>query len=153
MRSLLIAFCLTCCAGICLSAQQAGGLTPPPLPRDQAEIYRNVTSRVLAPCCWSQPVQFHQSDAATRVRAEVAGYVGQGFGQQEILDRLAAEYGERILGEPRGARATIALATPLIILAIGLAITIFAISRLARRQLQPLAYYTGYLPDISESEL
>ena len=107
-----LVFCFVCCAGATALAQQTSNLVPPPMPRWQAKIYAHVTARVLAPCCWSQPVQTHQSEAAERVRAEVVGYVRRGDDEKEILDRLAAEYGERILGEPRGVRGTIAFAIP-----------------------------------------
>lgn len=153
MRTLVFfVLCLGCCASRSLVAQQPGSLTPPPMPRAQAEIYSRVTSRVLAPCCWSQPVQSHQSDAAARVRAEVADYLARGIGEPEIFNRLAAEYGERILGEPRGTRGTIAIVTPFAILLAGLAVVLFVLSRLVRRQAR-LISYAGPLPDLSELEL
>jgi cytochrome c-type biogenesis protein CcmH len=149
-----LVFCFVCWAGATALAQQTSNLVPPPMPRWQAKIYAHVTARVLAPCCWSQPVQTHQSEAAERVRAEVVGYVRRGDDEKEILDRLAAEYGERILGEPRGVRGTIAFAIPFLVLIAGLALVIYVLGRLSTRR-PALSTYTGYslLPDFPETDL
>jgi cytochrome c-type biogenesis protein CcmH/NrfF len=152
MRSFIaLAIWFVCGAGASALALQSTNLAPPPMPRAQAEIYAHVTSRVFAPCCWSQPVQTHQSDAAEKVRAEVVAYIRQGAGEQEIFDGLAAEYGERILGEPRGARNTVAFVTPFVILVGGLGAMTYALFRLSRRRPRPAAY-TGLLPDLPESD-
>jgi cytochrome c-type biogenesis protein CcmH len=148
---------LTCLvSGACASMLEGAtsNLIPPPMPSAQAAIYAHVTSRVLAPCCWSQPVQIHQSEAAEKVRAEVVAFIRQGDGEEKIFDRLAAEYGERILGEPRGAKGTVAFVTPLLILLVGLAGLALVLSRLAKRRPQ-LSAYTGYhgpLPDLPDEE-
>ena len=156
MRTFMaLVFCFVCCCGATALAQQTSNLVPPPMPRAQAEIYARVTSRVLAPCCWSQPVQIHQSEAAEKVRAEVIAYISQGDGEEEIFSRLAAEYGERILGEPRGVLGTIAFVTPFVMLLAGLSLVIYALFRLARKPPQ-LSTYTGYtelLPDLPEIDL
>jgi cytochrome c-type biogenesis protein CcmH/NrfF len=122
------------------------------LPPSQAAIYARVSSRVLAPCCWSQPIQIHQSEAAEKVRAEVIADIRQGDDEKQILDRLAAEYGERILGEPRGARGTIAYVTPFVVLIAGLILVTFMVFRLAGRRPR-LSNYTGPLPDLQEVDL
>jgi cytochrome c-type biogenesis protein CcmH/NrfF len=153
MRTVItLIFCFAC--GTCAPALalQASNLVPPPMPRAQAEIYAHVTSRVLAPCCWSQPVQIHQSEAAEKVRAEVVAYIRQGANEKEIFNLLAAEYGERILGEPRGIRNTIAFVTPFLILLFGLCAVVYALSRMARRQ-PVLTFETGLLPDLPEADL
>lgn len=152
MRALLFTACILWGAGAAAPVLRADNLTPPPMPPAQAEVYVKVTSRVLAPCCWSQPVRTHQSEAAEKVRAEVVNYVREGLGEQEIFSRLADEYGERILGEPRGARGTVAIVTPFAMLAAGLAILTQALFRLARRRPAALPY-NGPLPEIPENEL
>jgi cytochrome c-type biogenesis protein CcmH/NrfF len=151
MRTVIaLAFCLVC--GVGVFSLQASNLVPPPMAPAQAKIYACVTSRVLAPCCWSQPVQTHQSEAAETVRAEVVAYIRQGYSEKQIFTRLAAEYGERILGEPRGVRGAIAFVTPFIMLARGLACVIYVLFRLAMRQPQ-LPTNTGLLPDLPEIDL
>jgi cytochrome c-type biogenesis protein CcmH len=153
MRSLKsIILCIVCNASAGALALAATNLVPPPMSRAQAEIYGRVTSRILAPCCWSQAVQIHQSEAAEKVRAEVFAYIRQGASEDEIFNWLAAEYGERILGEPRGVRGKIAFLTPLAALLTGLAIVVYALSRLVKPQPQ-LTTYTGLLPDLPEANL
>lgn len=149
--SVVILFCLVCIA-VNPALAQRDNLVPPPMPRAQAEIYDRVTSRVIAPCCWSQPVNIHQSEAATKVRAEIIAYLRQGDDEQQIYSRLASEYGERILGEPRGTRGTVAYVTPFVILGISLAGLALALFRIARRKPRQ-ALHSGPLPDISDLEL
>jgi cytochrome c-type biogenesis protein CcmH/NrfF len=129
---------------------QSDNLVPPPMPPAQAEIYAHVTSRVLAPCCWSQPVQIHQSEAAGKVRAEVIAFIRQGHDEREIFDRLAAEYGERILGEPRGAKGTVAYVTPFVILGLSLACLGIALLRISRRRPRLSFRDGGPLPDLPD---
>jgi len=144
--------CFVCGVGARALALQSTNLVPPPMPAAQAAAYDRITSRVLAPCCWSQPVQIHQSEAAEKVRAEVIAGLGQGQGEREILDRLAAEYGERILGEPRGARGTIAFVTPFAVLAAGLAGLSHVIFRSEHRT-PVISTCAGLLPDLPEADL
>ncbi len=153
MRTLItLVFCCAFGVGAPARALEATNLAPPPMPRAPAQIHAHVTSRVLAPCCWSQPVQTHQSEAAEKVRAEVVAYIRQGEGEGEILNRLAAEYGERILGEPRGATGTIAFVTPFVILLGGLSGLTCLLFRLGRRRPQR-STDTGLLPDFHEADL
>jgi cytochrome c-type biogenesis protein CcmH/NrfF len=141
---------LCCVLGVTGPLSAQSNLVPPPMPPAQAEIYARVTSRVLAPCCWSQPVQIHQSEAAEKVRAEVLTFIRQGYDDREIFDSLAAEYGERILGEPRGMRGTVAYVTPFVILGLGLAGLWIALLRISRRRPQLSFYDEGSLPDLPD---
>ena len=141
---------LWCVLGVTGPLSAQSNLVPPPMPAAQAEIYARVTSRVLAPCCWSQPVQIHQSVAAEKVRAEVLAFIRQGYDDREIFDRLAAEYGERILDEPRGMRGTVAYVTPFVILGLSLAGLWIALLRISRRGLQLSFYDEGPLPDLPD---
>ncbi len=153
MRKLILpSLLLFLSVGAHAPALRASSLVPPPMTPAQAAIYDRVTSRVLAPCCWSQPVQIHQSEAADRVRAEIVARLKQGSGEAAILDRLAAEYGERILGEPRGSRATVAWMTPYAVLATACAGLMVGLTRIARRP-RRLSAYPGLLPELPEADL
>jgi cytochrome c-type biogenesis protein CcmH len=66
-----------------------------------AEKAREIEDNLIAPCCWSQPVSQHYSEAADQIRKEVREMVAAGKGRDEILDYYVAKYGERILAAPR----------------------------------------------------
>lgn len=56
---------------------------------------------LIAPCCWSQPVSQHYSEAADQIRKEVRMFPAAGQSKQDILDYYISVYGERILASPR----------------------------------------------------
>ena len=66
-----------------------------------ADLVRDIEDNLIAPCCWSQPVSQHYSEAAEQIRTEVRAMVAQGMTRDEILDHYVAQYGERILATPR----------------------------------------------------
>lgn len=61
---------------------------------------RALEARLMAPCCYSQTVDLHDSDAARQVRAELRQWLGEGLSDQQILERFAERYGARILAVP-----------------------------------------------------
>ena len=63
---------------------------------------RALEGRLLAPCCWIQTLDVHESELATSLRAEIAQRLGRGESGEAIEDDLAARYGERIRAVPRG---------------------------------------------------
>jgi cytochrome c-type biogenesis protein CcmH len=62
---------------------------------------REIEDNLIAPCCWSQPVSQHYSEAAEKIRNEVSAMVAAGKSRDEILDHFVSEYGERILAAPK----------------------------------------------------
>jgi len=54
----------------------------------------------MAPCCYAQTVDLHESDAARQVRAELRQWLGEGLSDQQILERFTERYGARILAVP-----------------------------------------------------
>lgn len=116
----------------------------------QTDLYDRMSSRLIAPCCWSAPVRFHQSQEASRVRMELISDIRAGMNDKEIQDRFAREYGERILGQPRGPRSVVAYAIPTVCSVLGIfALTAFVASR---RRFVPLvaAGPTEALPDLPD---
>lgn len=67
-------------------------------PADKA---RKIEDNLIAPCCWTQPVSQHYSEAAAEIRKEVREMVAAGKTREEILDYFVSKYGERILATPR----------------------------------------------------
>ena len=61
---------------------------------------RALEARLMAPCCYAQTVDLHESDAARQVRAELRQWLGEGLSDQQILKRFAERYGARILAVP-----------------------------------------------------
>ena len=66
---------------------------------------RRIEAMLIAPCCWTQPVSQHQSQASDEVKRQVRTLLTAGKSRQEVLDAFVAQYGQRILAEPpvRGA--------------------------------------------------
>ena len=62
---------------------------------------RSLEGKLMAPCCWTQPVSQHYSDAADRMRKEIREMLVAGSSEQQVLDHYVAQYGERILASPR----------------------------------------------------
>jgi len=86
------------------------GLATPacsPRPGDSAAPARapgeaRVEERLLAPCCWLQTLDIHESELATSLRAEIRERLLRGEPGAAIEDDLASRYGERIRAVPRG---------------------------------------------------
>lgn len=70
---------------------------------------REIEAMLVAPCCWSQQVSIHQSEAAAQIKAEIRTSLTAGRTRQEILDGYVAKYGTRILIQPpaKGFNATL----------------------------------------------
>jgi cytochrome c-type biogenesis protein CcmH len=60
-----------------------------------------VFGRLLAPCCWTQTLDVHESESATVLRREIADRLRSGEQALVIEDDMAARYGERIRAVPR----------------------------------------------------
>jgi cytochrome c-type biogenesis protein CcmH len=61
-----------------------------------------VYGRLVAPCCWNQTLDVHDSELATTLRLEVATRLSAGEPALSIEDDLARRYGERVRAVPRG---------------------------------------------------
>jgi len=87
---------------VLLATPWAGGLTCASRygPELEERAHR-IEAQLIAPCCWTQPVSQHYSEAATRIRTEVREMLAAGRSEQEILDLYVERYGERILASPR----------------------------------------------------
>ncbi|MET0284536.1 MAG: cytochrome c-type biogenesis protein CcmH [Polyangiales bacterium] len=57
--------------------------------------------RLLAPCCWNQTLDIHDSALATQLRIEIAERVARGEQALTIEDDLAERFGPRIRAVPR----------------------------------------------------
>jgi cytochrome c-type biogenesis protein CcmH len=62
---------------------------------------RELDGKVMAPCCWTQPVSHHYSPVADEIRQRTRQMLAEGKSGEEILDYYVSVYGERILASPR----------------------------------------------------
>ncbi len=60
-----------------------------------------VEGHLLAPCCYVQTLDVHQSELADTLRAEVRGRIAAGETPTAIEDDFAARYGDRVRAVPR----------------------------------------------------
>lgn len=70
---------------------------------------RELEGRLIAPCCWTQTLDIHDSPIAEELRGEVGKRLKAGEPAAQIEDDLAARYGERIRAVPRGEDPRVAL--------------------------------------------
>jgi len=67
-----------------------------------AEVKR-IAGKLMAPCCWSQTADVHTSGLAKEMQVQIRSALQQGYTEPQILAAFVAEYGERILAQPRAA--------------------------------------------------
>lgn len=91
--------------------------------------------RLLAPCCWIQTLDVHESPLATELRAEIHERLHRGEAAGTIEDDLVSRYGERIRAVPKGQdpRATVSLASAAVML-----LSAIGLLWLVRRWIRPL---------------
>ena len=63
---------------------------------------RALETRLLAPCCYTQTLDVHESELATELRHEIERRLAAGDDPQHVEDTLVQRYGERIRAVPRG---------------------------------------------------
>ncbi len=61
---------------------------------------RQIETMLIAPCCWSEQVSMHQSEAAEQVKREIRRMLAASMSRQQVLDAFVQQYGARVLAEP-----------------------------------------------------
>jgi cytochrome c-type biogenesis protein CcmH len=99
--------------------------------------------RLIAPCCWNQTLDIHDSEIATQLRVEIAERLTRGEPALAIEDDLAARFGARIRAVPRAQdpRQSMALSvvSGLTLLLLGLFVLAFRWTRARAIALEELA--------------
>ncbi len=72
-------------------------MAEPPTPGEAA-----LQARLIAPCCWNQTLDIHESEIATELRAEIHARLAGGEKSATIEDDLARRFGARIRAVPPG---------------------------------------------------
>lgn len=62
---------------------------------------RRIEGELIAPCCWSQTISEHRSEASEQMRREIRDMIHKRLSHQKIIDFYVGKYGERILAAPR----------------------------------------------------
>lgn len=70
----------------------AASLTP-----EQQQRLTALEGKLLAPCCYEEPVARHQSEVALRMRLEIARWVEEGRTEREIIDSYVERYGGKVV--------------------------------------------------------
>jgi cytochrome c-type biogenesis protein CcmH len=70
-------------------------------PLTQEDLSGVVSSRVLAPCCYEQTLDVHESPLASALRDEIRTRLRAGERPAEVEASLVARYGERVRAVPR----------------------------------------------------
>jgi len=84
-------FVVTCTLALMLAAAASAEYASP----------RAVYERLLAPCCWNQTLDIHDSPIATELRVEIEQRLARGEEARKVEDDLAKRFGERIRAVPR----------------------------------------------------
>ena len=60
--------------------------------QDLEEQARIIGGKLMAPCCWAEPVSQHLSPVAEEMRGQIREMLAAGRSEQEILDFYVARY-------------------------------------------------------------
>jgi cytochrome c-type biogenesis protein CcmH len=80
---------------------------------------RALEGRLLAPCCWAQTLDVHESGLSRELRLEIRRRLHAGERVEAIEQDLVARYGERLRATPRA--DVLREVSALVMLALGLA--------------------------------
>jgi cytochrome c-type biogenesis protein CcmH len=93
-----------------------------------------IEAMLVAPCCWSQQVSVHQSEAAAEIKGEIRVALKAGRTRQQIVDAYVDRYGARILIEPPASGfAAWLYVLPVVTLLVSAGGFAFVVKRFARR--------------------
>lgn len=113
---------------------------------------RNIEDAVLAPCCYTEPVSRHQSEAALRMRVEIAKWVAEGRSDREILDAYVQRYGNKVLVDPRTIPGAWIVWVPWLAAVFAIVLGFWILKRWRARPLPAAGPYTVELPDFDDEE-
>jgi cytochrome c-type biogenesis protein CcmH len=128
-----------------LSLPALGMASPAPRPTAPASAHvdhegaaKQLEGRLLAPCCYLQTLDIHESDSARDLRDEIVARVAAGESADAIEDSFVERYGERVRAVPKGSTArggiTLVLGTLAVLSLFGL---VFLVRRWARGGISP----------------
>jgi cytochrome c-type biogenesis protein CcmH len=93
--------------------------------------------KLMAPCCWAEPVAGHNSPAAQEMRTEIDRLVAAGVSDAAIVEKFKAQYGSRILAEPDGSAGLWLTTIPIVLTLVGAAWVVLLLRKWKRGQPPP----------------
>jgi len=93
---------------------------------------KRLQGRLVASCCWSEPISIHRSEAAAEMRAQLHAMLAEGRSDEQILEAFTAQYGQRVLIEPEGGLGVATYAMPALAGVIGLCAVFFVLRKWKR---------------------
>jgi len=131
----------------------SGGASSDLTPQQEARV-KVLAGRLIAPCCWTQTVDVHQSEASSQIKEQIRIMIVQGKSDSEILDGFVRQYGEKILAAPpaRGFNL-LAYLLPLAAALIAAVLLFVAITRWRRPVGEDLAAPSSEGPDPADDAL
>jgi len=89
-----------------------------------------IEQQLMAPCCWSQTVNNHESGIAKEMKTQIRQMLVAGKSSDEILTHFIALHGKRILAKPPVAGFDIlAYVLPVFFLLLGSVITVWILKQ------------------------
>lgn len=126
-----VALALTLVISAAAAIGQEGQSGPAAAREGKEALQRELEHEIMAPCCYGSPVADHDSEAARRVKVQIARLLAEGRTKEEIIDLFVATYGERILARPRARGFNLlAYIMPPAILLVGGLLLVYFISRI-----------------------
>ncbi len=98
-----------------------------------SETAKGIEHRLLAPCCWTETLDRHQSPLASELRAEVEARVERGETAEAIESDLAGRYGPRILAARSDAQFQSLYVAVALFAALALGVVVVVARRWTRR--------------------
>ena len=106
-----------------------------------------VESHLLAPCCWQQTLDVHDSEISRVLRAEVRERLAAGESSDAIEDSLVQRFGERMRAVPRkDPTPWFALVSVFVVCAAGVAALVVVRRKARDTGRRPLVPATGVDP-------
>lgn len=113
---------------------------PPARESGQTPEEMAVASRLIAPCCWTQTLDVHQSNIAIQLRHEIRRRLAAGQTPDQIINVMVARYGKRILAVPKGSHLSTVATTMFGLVGLAGVIILFVVlKRRAGREQSPEA--------------
>lgn len=119
---------------VLLALLGAGSAAAEDLTSEQEALARKIEGELIAPCCNTQTVDVHESEAAELIKSQIRMMVAQGKAEDEIMETFVAQYGETILAAPRASGFNlVAYVLPVVIALIAAAAIAYMVIRWRRR--------------------
>ena len=96
--ALLLAVLLAAALGAAVASAQDAG--PTPVPVSDNDVNR-VAKQLYCPVCPNTPLDVCETQACKDWRAQIKDQLAQGWSDEQVIAYFVAQYGERVLAEPR----------------------------------------------------